>query len=76
MKNLRVPILDINLASFLSLHGIKPEFAREGTRVIFEFPANAEVYHLTKEYNQNPNVPVLDFVHHLRKLRSQMLGNR
>jgi len=78
MKRVRgcVPILDIYLSSFLSFRGIEPEFTRQGTRVIFEFPATPEVYDLTKTYNENPSVPVLDFVHHLRKLRSQMLSLR
>jgi len=78
MKNLNdnVSILDIHLASFFSLHGIEPQFSKQGTRVIFEFPASSEVYRLTKDYNQNPKVPILDFVHHLRKLRSQMLTMR
>jgi len=74
--NVKVPILDIHLASFLSFHGIEPQFSKEGTRVIFEFLASPEVYRLTKDYNQNPDVPILDFVHHLRKLRSQMLNAR
>lgn len=75
-SNDNVLILDIHLASFISLKGISPQFSKQGTRVIFEFPANQEIYNLTKTYNQNPNVPVLDFVHHLRKLRSQMLAMR
>jgi len=74
--NGNVPILDIHLSSFLSLHGISPEFTKQGTRVVFEFPANREVSDLMRAYNENPSVPVLDFVHHLRKLRSQMLANR
>jgi len=69
-------ILDIHLSSFLSLHGISPQFTRQGTRVVFEFPANQEINALTRAYNENPSVPVLDFVHHLRKLRSQMLAAR
>ncbi len=72
----KVPILDIHLSSYLSLHGIEPEFTKQGTRVVFEFPASQEVYDLTKAYNENPSVPVLDFVHHLRKVRAQMLANR
>lgn len=78
MKKLNgnISILDIHLASFFSLHGIEPQFSKQGTRVIFEFPAIPEIYRLTKDYNQNPEVPILDFVHHLRKLRSQMLNAR
>jgi len=75
-ENSNVPILDIHLSSFLSLHGISPEFTKQGTRVVFEFPSSREVNDLTRAYNENPSVPVLDFVHHLRKLRSQMLAAR
>lgn len=71
-----VPILDIHLSSFLSLHGISPQFTKQGTRVVFEFPASQEFNELTRAYNENPSVPVLDFVHHLRKLRSQMFAMR
>ena len=53
MKNGKVPILDIYLASFLSLQGVDPQFSKQGTRVVFEFPATAEVYRLTKKYNQS-----------------------
>lgn len=72
----KVPILDIHLSSFLSLQGIDPELTKQGTRVVFEFPASQEVNKLTRAYNENPSVPVLDFVHHLRKLRSQMFAMR
>jgi len=75
-SNANVPILDIHLASFFSLHGINPQFSKQGTRVIFEFPASPEVTKLTRAYNENPSVKILDFVHHLRKLRSQMLNAR
>ena len=78
MKRLtkNVPILDIHQSSFLSLHGISPQLTKQGTRVVFEFPASQEVYGLTKAYNKNLSVPVLDFVHHLRMIRSLMLAAR
>ncbi len=71
-----VPILDIYLTSFLSLHGISPQFTKQGSRIVFEFPASKEVNQLTRAYNENPSVHVLDFVHHLRRIRSQMLSAR
>lgn len=71
-----VPILDIYLTSFLSYHGISPQFTKQGSRVVFEFPATDEVNQLTRAYNENPSVRVLDFVHHLRRIRSQMLSAR
>jgi len=74
--NAKVPILDIHLASYLSLHDIEPEFTKQGTRVVFEFPSTAEVTKLTRAYNENPSVKILDYVHHLRKTRSMMLAAR
>ena len=74
--NAKVPVLDIHLSSYLSLHGIAPELTKQGTRVVFEFPSIPEVTKLTRAYNENPSVKILDFVHHLRKLRSQMLNAR
>ena len=72
----KAPLLDIHLSSYLSLQGIEPELTKQGTRVIFEFPASPEVTKLTRAYNENPSVKILDYVHHLRKLRSQMLNAR
>ena len=74
--NTKVPILDIHLASYLSLHDIEPEFTKQGTRVVFEFPSTPEVTKLTRAYNENPSVTILDYVHHLRKTRSMMLAAR
>ncbi len=75
-ENGNICILDIHLASFLSFNGISPQFSKQGTRVVFEFPSSQKLYNLQRTYNENPSVPVLDFVHHLRKLRSQMLSAR
>ena len=75
-SNGKVPILDIHLASYLSFHGIEPEFTKQGTRVVFEFPDTKETNDLIRNYNENPFVQVLDFVHHLRKTRSMMLAAR
>lgn len=71
-----VPILDIHLASFLSLNGIEPDFIKQGTRIVFEFPSSQEVSNLTRKFNENPSVKILDYVHHLRKTRSMMLAAR
>lgn len=75
-ENGNLPILDIHQAAYLNLNGIEPSLTKQGTRVVFEFPASQEINKLTRAYNENPPVPVLDFVHHLRKLRSQMLAAR
>jgi hypothetical protein len=75
-ENGNLPILDIHQAAFLNLHGIEPDLTKQGTRVIFEFPNTKQVLDLIQAYNGNPALPVLNFVHHLRKLRSQMLAAR
>ena len=71
-----IPIFDIHQAAFLSLNNIPPSFVKSGTRVVFQFNATREVTKLLDIYNQNPNVPLLDFVSHLRQLRAQMLALR
>lgn len=71
-----IPLYDINLSAFLQYRGITPQLQKEGSRVIFFFPSDKETYELMKVYNENPSVPILDFVGHLRRLRSQMLSMR
>lgn len=71
-----IPVMDIYQATFLDYQGIHPNLIKEGTRVIFLFPNNPTVLEKIKAYQQNPEIPVLDFVHNLRKLRSQMLAVR
>jgi hypothetical protein len=69
-------IIDIHQAAYLHLQGVEPSLTRQGTRVIFEFPGSQAVLALLKRYNANPPVNVLDFVSHLRRLRSRMLEVR
>lgn len=71
-----IPINDINLSAFLDFKGIPPALKKEGTRVIFYFPNDAETQQAMIAFNSNPAVPVLDFVATLRRLRAQMLSLR
>ncbi|MGO9139157.1 MAG: DUF5659 domain-containing protein [Syntrophales bacterium] len=71
-----LPLHDINLSAYLDYRGIEPALVKENTRIVFCFPNNAETHRLMAEYNQNPAVPILDFISHLRKLRSLMLSQR
>jgi hypothetical protein len=71
-----IPIYDINLSAFLQYEGVTPHLQKEGSRVIFFFPNNTKTYALMKVYNENPTIPILDFIGHLRRLRSQMLAMR
>lgn len=72
----KIPVFDIHQASFLEHNGIYPELTLQGTRVVFEFPASTTVYKLLREYQDNPSIPVLDYVNVLRRLRSRMLSMR
>ena len=71
-----LPLYDINLAAFLQHRGIVPSLQQQGSRVVFIFPNDSKTHQLMQLYNENPVVPVLDFVGHLRRLRSQMMSMR
>lgn len=71
-----IPVFDIHTAAFLELNNVLPELTLQGTRVVFEFPATDEVYKILREYQNNPAIPVLNFVNILRRLRSKMLSMR
>jgi len=70
----KMPLMDIYLASYLVLNRINPELVLEGTRVVFEFPATKEVYRISRGFNNNPSVPVLDYVREVRQLRARMIA--
>lgn len=69
-------ILDIYLAAFLSIHGIKPELKIANNRVTFNFPVTDELYRIMYAYNSNEPTPVADFVTSIKTLRGQMLTMR
>ena len=72
-ENVTLPLFDIHQAAYLALNGIQANLTRQGTRVVFEFPGTRSVFALLQQYNSNPPVRILDYVSHLRRLRSQML---
>ena len=71
-----ISIYDINQSAFVEQQGIRAELQKIGSRVIFCFPNDAKTQQAMKLYNENPSIPILDFVSHLRKLRSLMLSER
>ena len=71
-----LPIYDIHLAAYLRLSNVSPTLVLSGTRVVFQFNSNREVTKLLNKYNENPSVPLIDYVNHLRRLRSEMLSLR
>jgi hypothetical protein len=75
-NSMMFPLHDINLSAFLQFQGITPHLRKEGSRVIFFFPNDKKTRELMRSYNENPLVPVLDFIGHLRRLRAQMLSMR
>lgn len=68
----RITTLDINLAAYLALHGISPSIEVEGTRALFTFPASDDYFRLSESYYQNEDVPVVDYVNALRRMKSAM----
>lgn len=71
-----LPVLDLYQAAYLQLQRVDPTLARQGSRVVFQFPNTPQVIRAMQDYNDNPPVPVLDFVSNLRQLRARMLANR
>ncbi len=72
----KLPIYDIHQAAYLRLSNINPVLILSGTRVVFQFDSSREVTKLLKKYNDNPSVPLIDYVNNLRRLRSEMLSLR
>jgi hypothetical protein len=72
----RIRLFDIHDAAFLAFKGIKADLVLRGTRVVFEVPDTGEVKDLLQSFNENPEIPVLDFVRILKRLRAHMLDLR
>lgn len=67
-------IIDINLASFLSLCGIEPTLENRNGKIVFLFETSDNLYRLINDFNSNTLVPVADFVTRLKTLRGKMLS--
>jgi len=74
--NFPLYLYDIHTSAYLQFKGLNPELKKEGTRVVFCFPNTPKTQTLIDEYHNNPIVQLLDYVSHLRRLRSQMLSMR
>ena len=68
--------LDLYLAAYLALSGISPQLQVKEGRVLFGFPANAQLYRLISDFNSNIAVPVAGYVTAVKALRGQMLTAR
>lgn len=71
----RILILDVNgLGVFQHYHGNEPEMQVQGTRVTLLLNADSTFYELSKEYNANAPVNVLDFINAQRHLKAKMFS--
>jgi hypothetical protein len=69
-------LADINAAAFLSLQDIPVTLINRAGRVYFVVPAEDRTYRELARLQSNPEVPILDFINRLKRLRSQMLDAR
>ena len=67
---------DIYQAAYCVYKGIVVTFTKQDRRVIFHLPDTPDTYRTLSEFNNNPNLPLLNYLTHLRKLRAQMINLR
>ena len=68
---------DVYLSAFLSLSGLPLTLEKiNGSKIVFSFLVNDDLYPLMSNFNSNVNMPVGDFVTEVKKLRGQMLTMR
>jgi hypothetical protein len=73
----RIMVHDINAAAFLEFRGIEIALVRQDTgRVVFCPEATSGTYEALAEYQSDPQVPLLGYLSHLRRLRGLMLQLR
>jgi hypothetical protein len=70
----KIPSLDLNQWAFHSYHGNPPDLVTQGGRVIGLFNADNAFYEITERYNNNEDIPVMDFVREQRKMRARMMA--
>ena len=67
---------DIYQAAFCSYRGIDVTLTKQDRRVIFHLPDTAATYRTLAEFNNNPELSLLDYITHLKRLRAMMIGMR
>jgi hypothetical protein len=75
-KSPTIPLHDIYQASFCSYRGIEVTFSKQDRRVIFHLPDTPGTYRTLAEFNNNPVLPLLDYITHLKRIRAVMIGMR
>ena len=74
----KIPVYDIQIAAFLELHSVHLNLTKDQDtgRVIFEAPADDDVYQILSLYENNAEVGVKTFAGYLKNLRGRMLAVR
>jgi len=76
MKSPSIPLHDIYQAAYCSYKGIEVKLTKHDRRVIFHLPDTPATYRTLSEFNNNPDLPLLDFITHLKRLRAMMISMR
>jgi len=71
-----LPLYDIHQAAFLEFKGTPPILTKQGSRVVSRYRRQKQTYALLRGYQDNPSIPLLDYVAVLRRLRARMLEAR
>lgn len=72
----KIPIRDLYSSAFLVFHGFDCELALDGRQVVFLFDPRPEIYQTLTSFNSNPELRLLDYLTHLKALRSRMIAAR
>ena len=69
-------LADINDATFLEIEGIEITTTKRAGRVYWVVPADERTYAALAKLREDPPVPILTFIRHLKKMRAVMLDYR
>ena len=76
MDSPTIPLHDIYATAFCSYRGIEITLTKHDRRVIFHLPDTPSTYRTLSEFNNNPELPLLDYITHLKRLRAMMISMR
>jgi hypothetical protein len=67
---------DIYSVAYCAYKGIMVTLTKQDRRVIFNLPDTLDTYKALSEFNNNPELPLLDYITHLKRLRAMMINLR
>lgn len=76
MESPTLAIHDIYQTAYCSYRGIEVTLTKQDRRVIFNLPDTPATYRILSEFNNNPEMPLLDYITHLKRLRAMMISLR